>query len=102
LSGYLNQGRADVNNALDPIAELGNQSGQLQAALTGALGPEAQAAALAEYQSSPGQQFLQQEQEKALLRNSAALGGGVSADGRVQTALQEQAFGRAQTDFDNN
>lgn len=107
-SGYgqadnlLTQGYNQAQSTLQPTANQGNQSSALQAALSGAMGPEAQAQAYANYQDSPGQAFLQQKQEQSLLRNEAALGGGLSAGGRVTSALQEQAAGRAMTDFDAN
>jgi hypothetical protein len=66
---------------------------QRQAALSGALGPEAQQQAIDEFIESPGQQFLRDEQEQSLLRNAAAIGG--LGGGRVRSALQEQALGRA-------
>jgi hypothetical protein len=68
---------------------------QLEAALTGALGPEAQQQAIDQFIQSPGQQFLRGEQEQALLRNQSAIGG--LGGGRVRSALQEQALGRAAT-----
>lgn len=70
---------------------------QLEQALTGVLGPEAQQEAFTNFLESPGQEFLRKEQEQALLRNEAAIGG--LGGGRVRTALQEQAFGRASTNL---
>jgi len=55
--------------------DLGQEAAQRQAALTGALGPEAQAQAFAEYQASPALDYLQQQSERALTRQAAALGG---------------------------
>jgi hypothetical protein len=66
---------------------------KIQAALSGVLGPEAQQKAIDDFIESPGQQFLRDEQEEALLRNAAAIGG--VGGGRVRSALQEQALGRA-------
>lgn len=106
-SGYNQAGQTldaaynEATGVFEPTAQQGAVASQLQAALSGALGPEAQATALQNYQQSPGQEFLAGQQEKALLRNATALGGGLSASPRVMSALQEQAFGRAQTDFDN-
>lgn len=88
-------------NTLQPTAQQGGKASELQAALSGALGPDAQAEAFANYTASPGQEYLRDQQEQSLLRNSAALGGGLTANGRVMTALQDQAFGRAQTDYSN-
>lgn len=55
--------------------DLGQEAAQRQAALTGALGPEAQAQAFAEYQASPALDFLQRQSERALTRQAAAMGG---------------------------
>lgn len=55
--------------------DLGQEAAQRQAALTGALGPEAQAQAFAEYQASPALDYLQQQSERALTRQAAAMGG---------------------------
>ena len=62
---------------------------QREGALTGALGPQAQAQAFEQYQASPGQKWLRGQQEQALLRNQAAIGG--LGGGNVRTALQTQA-----------
>ena len=71
IGQIINQGSAGLEAFMDP----GQQANQLQAALSGALGPEAQAEAFANFQSSPGTQFLQQQGERALMRNAAARGG---------------------------
>lgn len=63
--------------------------------LSGAYGPEAQQQAIDNFTSSPGQEYLRDEQEQSLLRNASAIGG--LGGGRVRSALQEQAFGRAAT-----
>lgn len=97
----LTRGFTQAQNTLSPSAQRGESASQLQAALSGALGPVAQQQAMGQFQESPGQQFLRQQQEQALLRNEAALGGGLGQSGRVMEALQEQAAGRAALDFDN-
>ncbi len=61
----------------------------------GLRGQEAEQAAISGFRESPGQVFLRERQERALLRNQAALGG--LGGGNVRTALQEQAFGIAST-----
>lgn len=66
---------------------------QQEMALSGALGPEAQQEAVNAFQMSPGQQWLQDQQEQALLRNTAAIGG--LGGGNVRTALQQQASDRS-------
>jgi hypothetical protein len=100
-------GRADIREQFGPslsALQTGFREGmgaisaetpaaQRQAALSGALGPEEQQRAIDEFIESPGQQFLRDEQEQALLRNTAAIGG--LGGGRVRSALQEQALGRA-------
>ena len=79
--------------------DIGNIGLEGQAAFGGLRGPEAQAEAFAGFQASPGQQFLQQEAERALLRNEAAVGG--LGGGNVLRELQRQAIGLAQQDFSN-
>lgn len=97
----LTTGFEQAQQTLSPTAEQGAGASQLQAALSGALGPEAQQQAINDFQASPGQEFLQGRQEEALLRNQAALGGGLGQSGRVMSALQEQAAGFAAQDFQN-
>lgn len=97
----LTTGFEQAQRTLSPTAQQGAGASQLQAALSGALGPQAQQQAIRDFQASPGQQFLQQRQEQALLRNQAALGGGLGLSGGVLSALQEQAAGFAAQDFQN-
>lgn len=75
--------------------ERGEAAGTELAALSGASGAEAEAEALGRFEESPGQAFLRERQERALTRNSAAVGG--LGGGNVLTALQEQAQGIAST-----
>ena len=77
----------------------GEQAQQLNAALTGALGADAQAQAYAQFQESPGQAYLREQAERGLTRNAAAIGG--LGGGAVRSALQEQAIGMAAQDFEN-
>lgn len=70
-----------------------------QRALMGLGGQAAQQQAMAMLQESPGQKFIRQRQQKALLRGAAATGG--LGGGNVLTALQEQAAGFAQQDLQN-
>lgn len=90
-----NQGIA----ALQGVVSQGNQAGSQQAAFSGALGPQAQAQAFAQFQSSPGQQWLQDQALRGVTRNAAALGG--LGGGNVMQALQRQAMGMAQQDYQN-
>jgi hypothetical protein len=93
------RGLQQTTDMYSPYMQTGGQAFDMQAALSGALGPEAQQQAYSNFQQSPGQQFLQQQAEKALLRNSAATGN--LGGGGTKTALQQQAMGFAQQDFDN-
>ncbi len=77
------------------VRERGDIAGEAEAALLGLSGVEAERAAIAGFEESPGQVFLRERQERALVRNQAALGG--LGGGNVRTALQEQAFGIAAT-----
>lgn len=81
------------------FADQGAGAGNVQAALSGALGPEAQAQAFQNYQSSPGFQFALDEAERSSVRNASATGG--LGGGRLQQELQRQAIGYAQQDFGN-
>jgi hypothetical protein len=102
LAAGAGQARQDVLSGtyaglkeLQPYSDAGRAAMQQEAALSGALGPEAQQQAIDSFIESPGQKYLREQQEQALLRNSAAIGG--LGGGRVRTALQEQAMGIAAT-----
>ena len=82
-----------------PGIEAGDLARQQQLAILGLLGPEAQAQANTQFQESPGQKFIRDRQERALLRNQGAIGG--LGGGNVRTALQEQATGFALQDQQN-
>lgn len=98
-TGSINQATGQAIDPLTGFTQQGQQSSQLQAAQSGALGPEAQAQAFQNFQSSPGQQFLVDEAERAVTRNAAATGG--LGGGNVLRELQRQAIGLAQQDFGN-
>jgi hypothetical protein len=87
----LSQGAGAAQRQLQPIADVGGGAFDIQAAISGALGPEAQAQAFQNFQQSPEQAFLQEEAEQASLRNAAATGG--LGGGRIQQELQRQAIG---------
>lgn len=102
----INAGLADLNariasgaSALEPFVNRGGQAFDLQMALSGALGPDAQRTAFANYNDSPGQDFLRQRGEQAVLRNASAVGG--LGGSRVLQELQRQGVGLAQQDFSN-
>jgi hypothetical protein len=84
---------------LQPFATSGTQANNLQAALSGALGPEAQKQAFSSYQMSPGAQFAQEESERAITRNAAAIGG--LGGGNVRDELSRRAVGTYMQDFGN-
>lgn len=84
---------------LKPFQDAGVAALNQQQALMGLSGKEAQNEAYSQFNESPGQRFLRKRQEKALLANSSAIGG--LGGGNVRTALQEQAAGFAQQDFQN-
>ena len=83
----------------EPYTQAGLGAYNQQAALSGALGPEAQQTAYAAYQQSPGVAFAQQESERAILRNAAALGG--LGGGNVRDELSRRAVGTYMQDFQN-
>lgn len=106
LQNQLGQGRQAASSAinagasaLQPFTQTGLQAQQLQAALIGALGPEAQAQAIANFQESPGQAFLREQGQRALLSGAAATGG--LQGGRVLEELQRRGIGEAEQAFQN-
>lgn len=106
LTGGTQQSRSDIMNAsqaaLQPLsgyARSGQDANTMQANLLGANGPAAQAAAMQQFQDSPGQAYLREEQERAVLRNAAATGG--TQGGAVLEELQRRAYGLAGTAFND-
>jgi hypothetical protein len=95
LQNQFGQTQAQFN----PFIKGGTQAFREQLRLSGALGAQKQQNAFGRFTQSPGQQFLQQQAEKALLRNAAATGN--LGGGRTQQALQQQAIGLGQQDFQN-
>ena len=97
--GDIIQGFGRATKGLQPYVQPGYQANDLQAALSGALGAEAQATAFENYQNSPGQAWLQQQGDRALTRNAAALGG--LGGGNVQRELVQFGQGLANQDLQN-
>ncbi len=93
------QGAAEAVAEFDQFDELTQDSINQQRALLGLDGPGARNKVLAGLSESPAQQFIRQRSERALLRNSAALGG--LGGGNVRSALTEEAAGFALQDVDN-
>lgn len=84
----------DITQGLQkPIFEAGDVARQELLASLGLSGEEAESQFFGRFKESRGQQFLRQQQERALTRTAAARGG--LQGGNVLTALQEQAEGRA-------
>ena len=83
----------------EPIRQAGLGALESQQALIGLSGEEAQQQAFDTLAESPGQKFIRERQQKALVRSSGAIGG--LGGGNVRTALQEQAAGFAQQDIQN-
>jgi hypothetical protein len=73
--GDLVGGAEAAASQLNPFADTGLQAQNIQAALAGSQGADAQSQAFQDFQFSPAQQFLQQESEQARLRNASATGG---------------------------
>jgi len=96
VGGIIGQGI----EGLAPVSEFtapGQQANQLQAALSGALGPEAQALAFQNFQQDPGTQFLREQGERSILRGAAATGG--LGGGNVQRELTQFGQGLALQDL---
>lgn len=85
--------------ALNPWVNQGISANDQQAALSGAMGPEAQAQAYAQFRESPGQQFLREQGERAVMRNAAAMGG--LGGGNVMKELTRYGQGMAAQDLQN-
>ena len=94
-------GRAgeSIRELFEPQVDFGSQALQQQAALSGALGPEAEALAISQFRESPGQAFAEERGQRNLIRNAASIGG--IGGGNVRRALVEQGIGFAQQDFGN-
>lgn len=88
-----------IQERLQPFQEAGEAALESQQALLGLSGPEAQAAAFAALEQSPGQQFLRERAQKNLLRSASAIGG--LGGGNVRSALVQQGIGFAQQDLQN-
>jgi hypothetical protein len=96
----IEQGLNQATQTLSPYTQGGSGAFDYQAALSGAMGPEAQAQAYANYQQSPGQQYLVDQGERAITRNAAATGG--LQGGNVLQELQRHGIGFAAQDFNDS
>lgn len=87
-------------SGLSPFASTGRQANQQQAALSGALGQEAQQAAFDAFLASPEQAHLREQGELSIINQSAATGGLGGANvkkalARFGTGLAAQNFGES-------
>jgi hypothetical protein len=80
-----------------PFREAGIGALGQQQDILGLQGAGAQQAAFDAFKDSPGQAFLRDRGEKALLRNSAAIGG--LGGGNIRSGLQQQGIGFANQQF---
>lgn len=78
---------------LRPLIDQLDPAVQQESALLGLAGTSAQQQALSDFALSPGQQFLRDQGEQALLRNQAAIGG--LGGGNVRQSLVQQGQGFA-------
>lgn len=90
-----------TKKTLDPFitGQGGPQSFQMQQALSGALGADAQKEAYANYVESPGVSFLRERGMRGIEQNAAA--GGSLYSGNTLKALSEFNQGLALQDFNN-
>ncbi len=91
------QAREDITEAVRPFVETGREAFDIQAGLVGARGAEEEQRQLNAFAESPGQAFLRERGEKALLRNTAAIGG--LGGGNIRKALTEFGIGTAAQQF---
>jgi len=84
---------------LAPWLEAGESALSTQQNLLGLSGKDAQQKAYDDYSMSPGQKFLRDRGEKAIIRQHMAIGG--AGGGRVRSALNRQGIGFAAQDFGN-
>jgi hypothetical protein len=95
----MNQGQAGAEQLLGRTAQQGQGASDIQAALSGASGKQAQDAAYANFQNSPAMKYQMDQMQRATERSAAARGGLLG--GNTLKALQENAAGIASQDFQN-
>lgn len=105
LNTGVNQARSDITGAMNTVTAPnaytlgGGNAAKLQADLSGANGPEAAAAAQAQFQQSPAAQYQMEQMQRATERSAAARGGLMG--GNVLQELQRNAAGIAAQDYQN-
>lgn len=98
-SGNVTKAIGQGVDALTGYNALGQNAAEVQANLSGANGPEAQALAYEQYQSSPAMQYQMDQMQRATERSAAARGGLMG--GNVLRELQSNAAGIASQDYQN-
>lgn len=96
---YASDTRSIADQYYQPYINTGNQAQSLISDLLGINGPEAQARAYQNYQSSPGQQWLVDQGTQAIDRSAASKGS--LRSGSVLKELMGYGQGMAQQDFGN-
>jgi hypothetical protein len=106
LSAANTQARADLSSGYDegkgyltPYSNTGIDANAQQAALMGLSGPEAQAAARAQFQTDPGYEFRLNEGIGALDKSATARGGLYS--GAAMKGINDYAQGQASQEYGN-
>lgn len=97
--GMLSDAISETDRIFAPYSSAGEGAADYQAALSGALGPEAQAMAFEQYQSSPYLDQVRQNAERAILQNASAAGG--IGSGNTLDQLYQNAAGLFMNDFNN-
>lgn len=87
-----------IRETMMPFIESGMPALQMQQAMSGALGPEAQAQAFANYQESPGVAFAREQGLRGIENDAAMTGRG---GGSRLKAITEFSQGLAMQDFNN-
>jgi len=90
--------RGYAGEQLGQYSQAGQAASREQSALLGLGTPQEQEAAMSNFGNSPGQRFMRERAEKALVRNAGRLGG--LGGGNVRSALVEQGVGFAAQDYD--
>ena len=86
LQQYVQQGMGQNQN-LNNFAQAGQEGLNMQRALSGGMGPDAQKAAIAQIEQGPQMQAMIQQGENAMLQNASATGG--LRGGNTQAALAQ-------------
>ena len=95
--GEIDYATGQAVGTLDPYTQGGAGATNIQAALSGAMGPQAQAQAFQNYQQSPGQEYALEQGRRNLLAGAAATGG--VGGGNTQRELMRQGVGMAQQNY---